>query len=101
MSKINFVPLGNRVIIKELPISEEDKKINGIVVPENAIPHRCGIVAAVGGGEFAPATGSLMEMTVAVGDRVLYLAEAAFVPVRINNEEYKLMREIQIEAIIE
>lgn len=101
MEKINYRPLGNRILIKELPIEESDREQNGIIVPENSIPHRRGIVVAVGEGETAPATGVLQPTTCEVGDKVLYLSETAFVPIRIGNVEYKLMREPQIEAIIE
>jgi co-chaperonin GroES (HSP10) len=101
MSKISYRPLGNRLLVEQLPIEEGDKEQNGIIVPENAIPHRRGIVVAVGDGETAPATGLLQPTTCKVGDKVLYLNEAAYVPIRIDNVEYRLMREPQIEAIIE
>jgi co-chaperonin GroES (HSP10) len=84
-----------------MPIQKEDLVINGIDVPESAVPFRRGIVCAVGMGERAPATGVLMETELKEGDRVLFLSEAAHVPIRVNNQEYKLFREPQIEAIIE
>jgi co-chaperonin GroES (HSP10) len=98
---IGYKPLGNRVVVKQLPITKEELVINGIDVPESSIPFRKGIVCAVGIGERAPATGILQEMELSVGDKVIFLTEAAHVPLRINNEEYKLFREPQIEAIIE
>lgn len=98
---MKFLPLGNRLIIKQLPITKEELTINGIEVPETAVPFRRGKVIAVGPGETAPANGQLIPMSISEGQTVVFLAEAGHVPIRINNEVYKLFRENMIECILE
>lgn len=101
MNKIAFKPLGNRLLVRQLPLEESEKVINGIQVPESAIPLRRGIVIAVGIGEIAQLGGAIIPMETKEGDIVAFLAEAAHIPIRIGNEEYKLFRENNIEYIIE
>lgn len=98
---MKYVPLGNRIIVKPLPISKEELTINGIEVPETAVPFRRGKVVAVGEGEFAPSNGQLIPMTIKKNDIVVFLAEAGHIPIRQGNEDFKLFRENQIECILE
>lgn len=97
---ITFRPLGNRVIVKQIPLTKEELIINGIEAPESAIPFRKGKVISAGIGEYAPANGQLIPMELKEGDTVAFLEAAAHVPVRMNNEDYKMFRENQIEVII-
>lgn len=98
---MRYIPLGNRLIVKQLPITKEELVINGIEVPETAVPFRRGLVVSVGEGEVVPINGALIPMSVKEGDIVVYLAEAGHVPIRIDNEDHKLFRENQIECILE
>lgn len=99
---MNYRPLGNRVILKPLPDSEEDKKIGSIQLVESAIILQKAIVMAVGDGEKATATGELIPMTVKKDDMVLVRKEIPHLPIRYPNddESYKLVRENDIECIL-
>lgn len=98
---MKYIPLGNRLIVKQLPITKEELIINGIEVPETAVPFRRGKVVAVGEGESAPSNGKLIPMSISEGQIVVYLTEAGHIPIRMDNEDYKLFREPQIECILE
>lgn len=100
MSKIKYRPLGNRIVIRPIAV-EEEVKIGSIIVPEMAEKLAMGEVVAVGQGETAPSTGTLIPNECEVGQRVLFMKEGAFLPLRIADEHYLLMRESNIECILE
>lgn len=99
MSKINLKPLADRVIIKPSPAEEVTK--GGIFLPDTAQekPQR-GEVVAVGPGKISDETGKHLPMTVQVGDKVLY-GKYSGTEVKIDGEEYLIMRESDIFAIIQ
>jgi chaperonin GroES len=85
-------PLGDRVVIKVL--EREEKTASGIVLPDTAKEKpQEGEVIAVGSGK-------LVALDVKVGDRVIY-SKYAGTEVKINNEEYLIMRENDILGIVE
>ena len=98
MSNI-YRPLGNRVIIRKIDVKEE-KKIGSILVPEMAEKLEMGEVMAVGIGEHAPQTGTLVPMECKVGDQILFIREGAYIPLNIDDKWYLLMREQNIECIV-
>nr|BCW99977.1 MAG: 10 kDa chaperonin [Bacteroidota bacterium] len=95
--KIAIRPLADRVIVKPAPPEEVTK--SGLVIPDTAKekPQR-GTVVAVGPGKIE--NGVKIEMTVKVGDEVLY-GKYAGTEVTIDGEEYLIMRESDIFGIIE
>jgi len=95
---MNLEPLSDRVIIK--PIEEVEEKIGSIVVPDTAKekPNK-GIVVAIGPGRTAK-DGKKLSMAVKVDDKVLYESFSGN-EVDIEGEEYLIMRESEIVAIIE
>lgn len=98
---INYRPIGNRLVVKPIEITQEERIVNGIEQVDAAIIFQRGEVLAVGIGEYASQTGLLMPMQVKKRDVVLFRREGAFLPVRIDNVNCRLMREGDIEAIIE
>ncbi|MBX6393792.1 MAG: co-chaperone GroES [Burkholderiales bacterium] len=90
-------PLHDRVVIKRL--EEERKTAAGIVIPDNAAekPDQ-GEVVAVGNGKILD-DGKVRPLEVKVGDRVLF-GKYAGQTVKIDGEEYLVMREEDIMGVI-
>ncbi|MGB9683119.1 MAG: co-chaperone GroES [bacterium] len=91
-------PLGDRVLVK--PIEVEEKTKSGIVLPDTAKEKpQQGKVLAVGQGRLLD-NGQLVPLQVKEGDRVLY-SKYSGTEVKIENEEYLVLSERDILAIIE
>ena len=92
MSKVNITPLHDRVLVK--PAAAEEKTASGIIIPDTAKekPQR-GIIIAAGPGKKDEPT------TVKTGDTVLY-SKYAGTEVSIEGEEYLIMRESDLLAIV-
>ena len=91
-------PLHDRVVVRR--IEADTKTTTGIIIPDNVAekPDQ-GIVLAVGQGK-RTAEGSVIPMTVAVNDRVLF-GKFAGAPVKVEGEEILVLREEEIYAVIE
>lgn len=96
MSKVNIRPLHDRVIIQRV---EERTTASGIVIPETAgeKPQR-GKVIAIGTGRYE--NGNLRKLDVKVGDEVLF-GKYSGTEVKVNNQDYLVMREEDIMGVIE
>jgi len=95
---LNIQLLSDKVLIEPAPA--ETKTASGIYIPETAQEKPAkGIVVAVGPGRTAELTGTLMPMTVKVGDNVLY-SKFAGTENPIDGTTYLLMRESDISAIL-
>ncbi|MCU0360108.1 MAG: co-chaperone GroES [Bacteroidia bacterium] len=92
MAKIKVKPLADRVLVE--PAAAETKTSGGIIIPDTAKekPMRGKIVAVGSGKPDEP-------MTVKAGDMVLY-GKYAGTEINIDGEEYLIMRESDIYAII-
>ncbi|HHW67093.1 MAG: chaperonin GroES [Epulopiscium sp.] len=90
-------PLGDRVVIKQLEAEEKTK--SGIVLPNQAKekPQEAEVVAVGPGGVV---DGKEVKMEVKVGDRVIY-SKYAGTEVKIDDEEYIVLRQSDILAIVE
>ena len=90
-------PLSDRVLLKSLEAEEKTK--SGIILPDSAKekPQEAKVVA-VGSGKTID--GKKQEMSVAVGDKVIY-EKYKFEDVKIDGEEYILGKEEDILAIVE
>ncbi|NLM13835.1 MAG: co-chaperone GroES [Epulopiscium sp.] len=90
-------PLGDRVVIKQLEAEEKTK--SGIVLPNQAKekPQEAEVVAVGPGGVV---DGKEIKMEVKVGDRVIY-SKYAGTEVKIDDEEYIVLRQSDILAIVE
>lgn len=97
MSKINLKPLADRVIVK--PAEAEEKTKGGIILPDTAKEKPIeGTVVACGPGKTSD-DGKTIKMEVKVGDKVLY-GKYSGTEVTVEGEEYLIMRENDIFAII-
>lgn len=94
---MNLKPLADRVVAK--PLEEEDKSPGGIILPDTAKekPQRGKIVAA-GPGKLDE-NGKRVAMEVKKGDVVLY-GKYSGTEIKIDGEEYLIMRESDILAIV-
>jgi len=91
-------PLHDRLIVQRL--EEEEKTKGGIIIPDTAKEKPIeGKVIAVGTGRIKK-DGTKTPLEVKKGDRVLY-AKYAGTEVKIDGEEYLMMKEDDILAIIE
>ena len=91
-------PLGDRVVIKPSP--EEEVTKGGIVLPDTAKKKpQEGKVVAVGSGKMLE-NGNRAEMSVKVGDMVIY-SKYGGTDVTVNGEELVIMEEDQILAVKE
>jgi len=94
----NIRPLGEKVLIKRLEAEEKTK--GGIVLPETAKEkQQKGTVLALGDGRMLK-DGTRGEFQVGVGDKVLF-ASYAGTEIKINGEEYMLMDESDVLAILD
>jgi len=90
-------PLADRVLVK--PLEEEEVKRGGIIIPDTAKEKpQQGEIIAVGSGK-SNDSGKRMEMEVKKGDKILY-GKYSGTEVTIDGDEYLIMRESDILAII-
>lgn len=91
-------PIQDRVIIKRE--EAEDKTAGGIIIPDTSKekPSK-GVVVAVGDGA-RDDKGSLIPMTLKVGDKVFFTKWGG-TEVKIDNEDLLIMKESDVLAIIE
>jgi chaperonin GroES len=91
-------PLHDQVIVQRL--EEEEKTKGGIIIPDTGKEKPIeGKVIAVGAGRIKK-DGTKIPLEVKKGNRVLY-AKYAGTEVKIDGEEYLIMKEDDILAIIE
>jgi chaperonin GroES len=96
--KFRATALHDAVIVKLETQGEQVR--GGIIIPATAVKEAptTGIVQAVGPGrEMEP--GARSEMSVKEGDRVLFLQFAAS-PVKIDGEDYVVVRDTDLKAIL-
>jgi chaperonin GroES len=90
-------PLRDRVVVK--PIEKEEMTKSGIVLPETAKEKpQEGKVIAVGSGRIN-SEGKTIPLEVKVGDKVIY-SKYGGSEVKIDDEEYLILREDDILAIV-
>jgi chaperonin GroES len=90
-------PLADRVMIKPSPAEEKSK--GGIILPDTAKEKPVvGEIVAVGPGKVGD-DGKKIAMEVKVGDKVLY-GKYSGTEVTVEGEEYLIMREADIFAIV-
>jgi chaperonin GroES len=97
MAKVNLKPLADRVIVK--PMEAEEKTKGGIILPDTAKEKPIeGTIVAVGPGKVTE-DGKQVKLEVKEGDKVLY-GKYSGTEVTVEGEEYLIMRESDIFAII-
>jgi len=90
-------PLHDRLIVQRL--EEEEKTKGGIIIPDTAKEKPIeGKVIAVGAGRIKK-DGTKVPLEIKKGDRVLY-AKYAGTEIKVDGEEYLMMKEDDILAVI-
>lgn len=93
---MKLVPLGDKVVLKQL-VAEETTK-SGIVLPGQAKekPQQAEVVAVGPGGLV---DGKEVEMQVKVGDKVIY-SKYAGTEVKLEDEEFIIVKQNDIVAVV-
>ena len=94
---MKLVPLGDRVVLKQV-VAEETTK-SGIVIPGQSKekPQQAEVIAVGPGGSV---DGKEIEMRVSVGQTVIY-SKYAGTNVELDDEEYIIVKQDDILAIVE
>ena len=92
-------PLGDNVVVKQAEAEEQTK--SGLFIPDTAQekPQK-GTVIAVGEGKFDDEGKKRIPIDVKVGDVVIY-SKYGGTDVKIEGDEYKILRASDIYAIVE
>jgi chaperonin GroES len=91
-------PLGDRVLVQ--PMKESEVKKGGIIIPDSAKEKpQEGKVIAIGTGKLDD-NGKLIPFNVKAGDRVL-MPKYGGTEVKIDDQEYQIVREEDLLGIIE
>jgi chaperonin GroES len=92
-----LTPLQDRVLVKR--IEADEKTAGGIIIPDTAKEKpQEGEVVAVGPGKRLD-SGSVQEMGVKAGDRILF-SKYGGTEVKIDGQEYLIMREDDILGVV-
>ena len=95
-SSTKVSPLADRVVIRALEESEQMR--GGLYIPDTAKEKpQQGEIIAVGPGKYED--GKLVPMGVKVGDKVLY-GKYSGTEVTLDNEQYLILREADVLAVI-
>jgi chaperonin GroES len=91
-------PLQDRILVKR--VEEETKTAGGLFIPETAKekPQRGEIVAAGNGKKTED--GKVLPLDVKVGDKVLF-GKYSGTEIKVDGEEFLIMREDDILAVVE
>ncbi|MBO4901173.1 MAG: co-chaperone GroES [Lachnospiraceae bacterium] len=94
---MKLVPLGDRVVLKQL-VAEETTK-SGIVLPgkEKEKPQQAEVIAVGPGGVI---DGKEVKMQVSAGQQVIY-SKYAGTEVKLDDEEYIIVKQSDILAVVE
>ena len=94
---MKLVPLGDKVVIKQMEAEEKTK--SGIVLPTQSKekPQEAEVIAVGPGGKV---NGEEIEMMVKPGDRVIY-SKYSGTEVKFDGETYIIIRQSDILAIVE
>lgn len=95
---MKFRPLLDRVLLKR--VEEENKTSGGIIIPDTAKekPSQGQVIAIGPGGR--DEDGKLIEMSVKVGDRVLF-AKWSGTEVKVDGEDFLIVKESEILGVVE
>ena len=95
---MNLRPLHDRIVVERL--EQETKTASGIVIPDQAAekPDQ-GEVVAIGNGKILE-DGKVRPLDVKVGDKILF-GKYSGQTVKVGNEEYLVMREEDVFAVVQ
>jgi len=95
---MNIRPLYDRIVVKRL--EEKENKVGGLYIPDSAKekPQEAKVVA-VGKGKRLE-DGTVVPLDVKVGDTILF-GKYSGSDIKIDGEEYMIMREDEVLGIVE
>ena len=101
MENKSLNPLGDRVLVQEYKNKEEKRTATGIIIPEtvSADDVKLGKVVAVGPGLYTQ-SGTLIPMSVKVGDEVVLPAYSQAQQMKFGKQEYYLYRESELLGVL-
>ncbi len=96
--KLSITPLGDRVVVE--PMAREEMSASGIIIPDTASREKPeqGTVVAIGTGKYE--NGSLVPMSVKVGDSVLF-SKYGYDEVKVDGTEYLILSESSVLAVLQ
>jgi len=96
---MNIRPLQDRIIVER--VEEESKTAGGIIIPDTVSKEKPqeGKVVAAGKGKVTP-EGKVLPLDVKEGDTVLF-GKYAGSEIKIDGQEYLIMREDDILGVVE
>ncbi len=99
LTGMNIRPLHDRIVVKRLD-DQAEQVLNGIIIPDSAKekPQEAEVVA-VGKGKRSD-DGKLMPLDVVVGDKILF-GKYSGSDIKVDGQEYLIMREDEVLAVIE
>jgi len=90
-------PLHDRIIVQRL--EEGEQKVGGIIIPDTAKEKpQAGEVSAAGNGKLLD-NGTKLAMEVKAGDKILF-GKYSGTDIKIDGEEYLILREDEVLAVI-
>ena len=93
----NVTPLRDRILVRR--IEEAEQKVGGIIIPDTAKEKpQEGEVIAVGNGKILD-NGTKVALDVKAGDKILF-GKYSGTDIKIDGEEYLILREDEVLAII-
>ncbi len=97
MSKTNFRPLHDRIVVKRIVAEEKTK--GGIIIPDSAKEKPSeGLVIAVGPGGRDEA-GKLLTIDIKTGDKVLF-GKWSGTEIKLDGEELLIMKESDVMGVL-
>jgi chaperonin GroES len=99
VSKLNIKPLFDNILVK--PLKAEEKSAGGIYLPQNAQEKpQIGEIMALGDGIYDSQGNAIpMDKSLKVGVKVMYTKWGGN-DVKVNGEEWKLVKQTDILAIV-
>jgi chaperonin GroES len=95
---MDFKPMADRVLVKQA--DTESKTASGFFIPESSVGKaNTGTVLAMGPGKTTK-DGVLIPMPIDVNNKVMF-APGAGIPVKVEGEDYIVLKEEELIAIIE
>lgn len=95
--KITIRPLEDRIVVQ--PHEAEERTAGGIVLPDSAREKpQTGKVIAVGPGKLLEKSGARAQMSVKIGDTVLY-GKYSGTEIELNGDDVVILRETDVLAI--
>lgn len=95
--KTSILPLRDRVVVAPLP--KDEVTLSGILIPDSAKQDKPeqGTVIAVGPGAYE--AGTLVPMTLTIGDTVLF-SKYGYKEVKVDGKEYFILSESEVLAVL-